>query len=94
MQSYFSNAELLKTPGKRAAYSDRTAYMMAEMSRLAYFRFEGVQNITEILESIKELTSDNSKLARLENILKTSLIPTSEETGKETPWRHPGAPGL
>ena len=25
---------LLKTPGKRAAYSDRTAYMMAEMSRL------------------------------------------------------------
>ncbi len=94
MQNYFSHAELLKTPGKRAAYSDRTAYMMAEMSRLAYFRFEGVQNITEILESIKELTSDNSKLARLENILKTSLIPTSEETGKETPWRHPGAPGL
>ena len=34
MQSYFSNAELLKTPGKRAAYSDRTTYMMAEMSRL------------------------------------------------------------
>ena len=57
--------------------------MMAEMSRLAYFRFEGAQNnITEILESIKELTSDNSKLARLENIVKNSLIP-SKETGKK-----------
>ena len=79
MQSYFSNAELLKTPGKRAAYSDRTAYMMAEMSRLAYFRFEGGQNITEILESIKKLTSDSSKLAGVEAILKASLVPDSEE---------------
>ncbi len=91
MQNYFSHAELLKTPGKRAAYSDRTAYMMAEMSRLAYFRFEGGQNITEILERIKKLTSDNSELARLEAILKASLIPDSEETGKRnsltTSWR-------
>ena len=83
MQSYFSNAALLKTPGKRAAYSDRTAYMMAEMSRLAYFRFEGGRNITEILESIKELTSDSSKLAGIEAILKASLVPDSEVTGKE-----------
>ena len=83
MQSYFSNAELLKTPGKRAAYSDRTAYMMAEMSRLAYFRFEGGQNIKEILESIKKLTSESSELAGVEAILKASLIPDSEETGKK-----------
>ena len=83
MQSYFSNAELLKTPGKRAAYSDRTAYMMAEMSRLAYFRFEGGQNITEILESIKKLTSDSSKLAGVEANLKASLVPDSEETGNK-----------
>ena len=83
MQVYFSNATLLKIPGKRAAYSDRTAYMMAEMSRLAYFRFEGGQNITEILESIKELTSDSSKIAGIEAILKASLVPGSEETGKK-----------
>ena len=53
MVNYFASTALLKTPGKRAAYSDRTAYLMAEMSRLAYFKFEGGNNITEILDSVK-----------------------------------------
>jgi triacylglycerol lipase len=75
MQSYFSNSKLLKTPGKRAAYSDRTAYMMAEMSRLAYFRFEGGRNITEILESLKKLISSKADLVEIETILKSSLVP-------------------
>ncbi len=83
MQSYFSNAKLLKTPGKRAAYSDRTAYMMAEMSRLAYFRFEGGHTITEILSSIKKVTSDSSDLAAIEAIIKSSLVPDSEDSGKK-----------
>ena len=83
MQSYFANAKLLKTPGKRAAYSDRTAYMMAEMSRLAYFRFEGGYTITEILSSIKKVTSDSSDLAAIEGIIKSSLIPDSEDSGKK-----------
>jgi triacylglycerol lipase len=74
MQSYFSNSNLLKTPGKRAAYSDRTAYMMAEMSRLAYFRFEGGRNIAEILESLKKLTSSKTELLGVEAILKSSLV--------------------
>ena len=33
--------ELLKPPVGRAAYSDRIAWLMAEMSRLAYLKFEG-----------------------------------------------------
>lgn len=40
MSDYFSHKELLKTPAKRAAYSDRTSYVMSEMSRLAYHEFE------------------------------------------------------
>ncbi len=83
MKTYFANAKLLKTPGKRAAYSDRTAYMMAEMSRLAYFRFEGGRNIGEILDSIKKVTSGGVNIAGIEAILKSSLVPDSEETGKE-----------
>ncbi|MDP2654352.1 MAG: lipase family protein [Candidatus Omnitrophota bacterium] len=40
MDDYFKYPELLTPPIKRAAYSDRTAWLMAEMSRLAYLIFE------------------------------------------------------
>ena len=36
----FSNPRLLNIPTKRAAWSDRTALLMAEMSKLAYYKFE------------------------------------------------------
>ena len=39
--SYFSEAGLLTPPLVRPAYSDRMAYVLAEMSDLAYYRFEG-----------------------------------------------------
>ena len=37
---YFSYKDLLNPPIMRAAYSDRTAWLMAEMSRVAYIPFE------------------------------------------------------
>ena len=37
---YFQYDKLLLPPIKRAAYSDRTSWLMAEMSRLAYSEFE------------------------------------------------------
>jgi len=37
---YFEYPELLSSPVKRAAYSDRTAWLMAKMSKLAYLPFE------------------------------------------------------
>lgn len=37
----FKYAELLGPPIVRAAYSDRTAWLLAEMSRFAYWKFEG-----------------------------------------------------
>ena len=40
--TYFEAPEAMKKlPASRAAYSDRTAWMMAEMSALAYLPFEG-----------------------------------------------------
>ena len=37
MDGYFSDTALIKTPPvKRAAYSDRTAWLLAEISRLVY----------------------------------------------------------
>ena len=38
---YFTEAELLTPPLVRPAYSDRMAYVLAEMSDLAYHQFEG-----------------------------------------------------
>ncbi|KJJ84193.1 lipase, class 3 [Candidatus Omnitrophus magneticus] len=37
---YFQNKKLLVPPVARAAYSDRMAWLMSEMSRLAYVKFE------------------------------------------------------
>jgi len=45
MYNYFANEALLESPVKRAAYSDRTSYLMAEMSRLAYFIFQKAGNL-------------------------------------------------
>ena len=38
---YFTEAALLSPPLTRPAYSDRMAYVLAEMSNLAYYQFEG-----------------------------------------------------
>ena len=38
---YFTDKKLLSPPLARPAYSDRVAYILAEMSDLAYYQFEG-----------------------------------------------------
>ena len=38
---YFTDTKLLSPPLARPAYSDRMAYVLAEMSSLAYYEFEG-----------------------------------------------------
>ena len=45
---YFKSNENVKTiPTTRAAYSDRTAWLMCEMSALAYLPFEGESPINK-----------------------------------------------
>ena len=39
-RSYFDPAKLLRPPLSRAAYSDRTAWLMAKLSKLAYLPFD------------------------------------------------------
>lgn len=69
----FSIPELLRIPTKRAAWSDRTALLMAEMSKLAYYKFEvdmdgeviPQADLDEVLEGLLapdgEVVSDNSE---------------------------------
>ena len=40
-KNYFTDSKLLSPPMKRPAYSDRMAYVLADMSDLAYYEFEG-----------------------------------------------------
>lgn len=58
-QRYFKQPDLLSPPTERPAYSDRMAYVLAEMSALAYCQFESLDSIVEeATEKAKSLASD------------------------------------
>ena len=57
---YFSEESLLTPPKRRAAYSDRMAYLCAELSRIAYFPFEGGSRLEKVLECVEIALGDNS----------------------------------
>lgn len=49
---YFQADNLLTPPTQRSAYSDRMAYVCAELSRLAYFSFEGGATAQRLLATV------------------------------------------
>ena len=66
-ESYFSDSQLLSPPIKRPAYSDRMAYVLAEMSGLAYYKFEDSDDfIDDAIGKIlaKALDLDNEAVIR------------------------------
>ena len=85
MDNYFRNETLLESPTKRAAYSDRTSYLMAEMSRLAYFKFEGGNNIDQIIKQVRELIPGNNKLLAFEALIKSQVLVSSDKQGRPPP---------
>ncbi len=53
---HLNDSALLSPPMKRPAYSDRMAYVLAEMSDLAYYEFEGPNGyIDDMMKVSKEL---------------------------------------
>ena len=57
MDNYFNSPQELKClPTNRAAYSDRAAWMMSEMSVLAYLPFEGDNRFKVIISAIHDTT--------------------------------------
>ena len=57
MNTYFdATAKLKNLPTNRAAYSDRSAWMMSEMSALAYLPFEGENLFKALLTAIEKAT--------------------------------------
>ncbi len=70
MADFFSDPTLLNTsPIKRAAYSDRTAWLMAEISRLAYEPLPCEISFNSVLEEIKAAIRSGEYENTLEGLL-------------------------
>lgn len=69
---YFEKQGLLTPPVGRAAYSDRTAWIMAEMSRLAYFKFEGSLELADIAASLVKNSDKKKILSTLKELLQSN----------------------
>jgi len=80
MSNYFAEKSLMTPPTERAAFSDRQAYVCAELSKLAYFRFEGGHTIDEILDVAREIFGESDKLTLLEQQVRTMLAGSPEAT--------------
>ncbi len=59
---------LLVQPTQRVGYSDRTAWLMATMSQLAYFEFENRKSITDIASDLAAITGQDEALTYLQGI--------------------------
>lgn len=58
--TYFTDTDLLTPPKPRPAYSDRTAYILAELSALAYFEFEGADGaLQKAVDKFLEIGGDS-----------------------------------
>jgi hypothetical protein len=72
--SFFEPKELIKKPppSHRAAYSDRTSWLMSKMSELAYTRFEKDESIlAELAENLATIKSVDD----LKEYLKKEVVP-------------------
>jgi hypothetical protein len=73
LTTYFSAKELLSPPTERAAFSDRQAYVCAELSKLAYFKFEGGHTLDQALAIAKDILGNDERLILLEQQLRVVL---------------------
>lgn len=78
VKNIFDRGKLLKAPVRRPAYSDRTAWLMSAMSELAYYKFEKIDAIGEMVEDIaKGFLEDKSSATirmRVEKFLEKSQV--------------------
>lgn len=79
---FFKHDQLMDAPPiKRAAYSDRTAWIMAELSRLVYERLPNEQELDELLERLIGAIRGETKKTELISMVSevaTSLNETQE----------------
>lgn len=76
----FKYPQLLTPPVARAAYSDRTAWLMAEMSRFAYLKFE---SDAELLDDLAKKLAELKDCDRIKDELATFMKNSARVNGKE-----------
>lgn len=74
MTDYFSETSLAKAPPiKRAAYSDRTAWIMAEISRLVYEPLPGEISVKSMADEIKTAVEKGDTKDVIEALLSRAI---------------------
>lgn len=73
---YFTEAPLLTPPLRRPAYSDRMAYVLAEMSDLAYYQFEGQRGFVDdaVDNALKLDMTDDTNVREFLEMFSTQLM--------------------
>lgn len=79
----FDEPRLLEAPVMRAAYSDRTAWIMSAMSELAYYPFEGNEAIAELAADLAAMSGVGAIKKRLEKLLVSGVGGGNEKTLRE-----------
>ena len=78
---YLSSRKLLLPPLVRPAYSDRMAYVLAEMSDLAYFQFENADFMDDaVTNALRHTTA--SEMAEFLTSFSTDLLGKERALGK------------
>ena len=85
MSTFFEHAELMKAPPvKRAAYSDRTAWIMAELARLVYERLPNEQELSELLEKLMVAIKKDASKPELVSIAAEAFASKNETQESKT----------
>ena len=79
MDNLFDELKLLTAPIRRAAYSDRTSWLMAAMAELAYFKFEG-DDFEDLALELARLSDTKRIQERLQMFLRTVYDENSGDT--------------
>ncbi len=79
---YFDDSLILQAlPVKRAAYSDRTAWLMAELSRLVYEKLPGEEILQKKIDKVYSLVEGKKEKKKVEALIK-EVIELNEEDSK------------
>jgi len=78
-ENLFDEPDLLGAPVMRAAYSDRTAWLMSAMSELAYYRFEDGDMVVKLAKELANLNGVEAIESKLNKILSGTVGGGNEE---------------
>ncbi|WP_320171866.1 lipase family protein [Maridesulfovibrio sp.] len=85
MNAFFKHNQLMVAPPvKRAAYSDRTAWIMAELSRLVYERLPNEQELEELMNRLVTAIKCDAKKSELLSIISETAASLNETQESHT----------